>query len=147
MESIKKLEEQLMMNQRSSGNEKVTNGPKDDGFNLTSNKEVLHFVIYYNKDMLICGSTYFNLYIKSYMIEDVSSQSLSYILSTRSIEAFNSGILFFTGFCMQNLSTMKKVDELKEMLQKETLLRKAAEEEVSNLKSQVSQWKRAEVYF
>lgn len=42
---------------------------------------------------------------------------------------------------------MKEVDELKEMLQKETLLRKAAEEEVSTLESQVSQWKRAEVYF
>ncbi|KAF3448430.1 hypothetical protein FNV43_RR09143 [Rhamnella rubrinervis] len=82
MESIKKLEEQLMMNQRNSGNEKVSNRPKDDGSNLISNKE--------------------------------------------------------------NLSIMKEVDELKEMLHKETLLRKAAEEEVSNLRSQVSQWKRAE---
>lgn len=33
------------------------------------------------------------------------------------------------------------------MLQKEILLRKASEEEISDLKSQVSQWKRAEVYF
>lgn len=43
MESIKKLEEQLMMNQRSYGrlgSEKVDNGPKDDSSNLTSNKEV-----------------------------------------------------------------------------------------------------------
>lgn len=46
---------------------------------------------------------------------------------------------------MQNLSAAKEVDELKELLQKETLLRKAAEEEVTNLKSQVSEWKRAEV--
>lgn len=48
---------------------------------------------------------------------------------------------------MQNFSATKKFDELEELLQKETLLRKAAEEEVSNLKSQVSQWKRAEVIF
>lgn len=40
MESIKKLEEQLMMNQRSSGSEKVMNGPRDDGSDLTSNKKV-----------------------------------------------------------------------------------------------------------
>ncbi|XP_048320249.2 kinesin-like protein KIN-UA isoform X1 [Ziziphus jujuba] len=81
-ESIKKLEEQLLMNQRSYGSEKGTYGPKDDSSNLMSNKE--------------------------------------------------------------NLSAAKEVDELKELLQKETLLRKAAEEEVTNLKSQVSEWKRAE---
>ncbi|EXC17833.1 Armadillo repeat-containing kinesin-like protein 3 [Morus notabilis] len=82
MESIKKLEEQLMMNQRNCGGEKITNGPKDDGANVTSNKE--------------------------------------------------------------NLSAIEEVVELKKLLQKETHLRKAAEEEVSNLKNQLSQWKRSE---
>lgn len=41
MESIKKLEQQLMMNQRNCGSEKITNGPKDDGAKVTSNKEVV----------------------------------------------------------------------------------------------------------
>lgn len=82
MESIKKLEEQLMMNQRNCVNEKITNGPKDDGAKVTSNKE--------------------------------------------------------------NLSAIEEVVELRKQLQKETNLRKAAEEEVSNLKNQLSQWKRSE---
>ena len=47
----------------------------------------------------------------------------------------------------QNLSALEEVVELKKMLQKETLLRKAAEEEINNLKNQLSQWKRAEVCF
>lgn len=47
--------------------------------------------------------------------------------------------------CMQNLSAIEEVVELKKQLQKETNLRKAAEEEVSNLKNQLSQWKRSEV--
>ncbi|PON92880.1 Kinesin-like protein [Trema orientale] len=82
MESIKKLEEQLMMNQRNYGSEKITNGPKDNSTDVTSNKE--------------------------------------------------------------NLSALEEVVELKKMLQKETLLRKAAEEEINNLKNQISQWKRSE---
>ncbi|PON57433.1 Kinesin-like protein [Parasponia andersonii] len=82
MESIKKLEEQLMMNQRNYGSEKITNGPKDNSTDVTSNKE--------------------------------------------------------------NLSALEEVVELKKMLQKETLLRKAAEEEINSLKNQISQWKRSE---
>lgn len=45
------------------------------------------------------------------------------------------------------ISTIKEVAELKKLLQKESLLRKAAEEEVNSLKSQVAQWKRSEVCF
>ncbi|KAL5552222.1 hypothetical protein UlMin_002398 [Ulmus minor] len=41
MDSIKKIEDQLLMNQRNHGNEKIINGPKDDGSNVTSNKENL----------------------------------------------------------------------------------------------------------
>ena len=41
MESIKKLEEQLMMNQRNHGSEKIANGAKDNGIDVTSNKEVM----------------------------------------------------------------------------------------------------------
>lgn len=40
MESIKKLEEQLVKNQQKHGNEKVPVGLKDDGSALTSNTEV-----------------------------------------------------------------------------------------------------------
>ncbi|KAM6556992.1 hypothetical protein CsatB_004011 [Cannabis sativa] len=82
MESIKKLEEQLMMNQRNYGSDKITNGQKDNSTDVTSNKE--------------------------------------------------------------NLSALEEVVELKKMLQKETLLRKNAEEEINNLKNQLSQWKRSE---
>ena len=45
------------------------------------------------------------------------------------------------------LSAVEEVAELKKLLQKESLLRKAAEEEVNNLKSQIAQWKRSEVCF
>ena len=41
----------------------------------------------------------------------------------------------------------KEVEELKNLVKKETLLRKAAEEEVSNLRTQVAQLKRSEVCF
>ncbi|KAG6685225.1 hypothetical protein I3842_12G101300 [Carya illinoinensis] len=84
MESIKKLEEQLVNNQQKNGIEKVPVGLEDGGSALTSN-------------------------IESPMI-----------------------------------STIKEVAELKKLLQKESLLRKAAEEEVNSLKSQVAQWKRSE---
>lgn len=40
MESIKKLEEQLVMNQKKHGSEKITNGPEDDGSDVTTIKEV-----------------------------------------------------------------------------------------------------------
>ncbi|XP_040990212.1 kinesin-like protein KIN-UA isoform X2 [Juglans microcarpa x Juglans regia] len=84
MESIKKLEEQLVNNQQKHGIEKVSVGHKDGGSALTSN-------------------------IESPMI-----------------------------------STIKEVSELKKLLQKESLLRKAAEEEVNSLKSQLAQWKMSE---
>ncbi|KAF5460779.1 hypothetical protein F2P56_020621 [Juglans regia] len=84
MESIKKLEEQLVNNQQKHGIEKVPVGHKDGGSALTSN-------------------------IESPMI-----------------------------------STIKEVSELKKLLQKESLLRKAAEEEVNSLKSQLAQWKMSE---
>lgn len=41
----------------------------------------------------------------------------------------------------------EEVAEMKKLLQKETLLRNAAEEEVENLKSQLAEWKRSEVCF
>ncbi|GMY30131.1 kinesin-like protein KIN-UA [Fagus crenata] len=84
MESIKKLEEQLVKNQQKNGSEKVPVGLKDDDSALTSN--------------------------------------------TKS----------------SKLSAVEEVAELKKLLQKESLLRKAAEEEVNNLKSQIAQWKRSE---
>lgn len=40
MESIKKLEEQLVINQPKHDFEKITNGPKDNGSNGPSSKEV-----------------------------------------------------------------------------------------------------------
>lgn len=43
------------------------------------------------------------------------------------------------------MSADKEVAELKKLVKKETLLRKAAEEEVNNLRSQVAQLKRSEV--
>ncbi|KAF5478399.1 hypothetical protein F2P56_004960 [Juglans regia] len=42
------------------------------------------------------------------------------------------------------ISAIEEVSELKKLLQKESLLRKAAEEEVNSLKSQLAQWKRSE---
>lgn len=42
---------------------------------------------------------------------------------------------------------VQEIDDLTKMLQKETHLRKAAEEEVQNLKSQLTQWKRSEVSY
>lgn len=45
MESIKKLEEQLVMNQKKHGSEKITNGPEDDGSNVTTIKEVLWSIL------------------------------------------------------------------------------------------------------
>lgn len=42
---------------------------------------------------------------------------------------------------------VEEIDDLKKLLQKETLLRKAAEEEVQNLKIQLAQWKRSEVRY
>ncbi|PQQ19948.1 kinesin-like protein KIN-UA [Prunus yedoensis var. nudiflora] len=83
MESIKKLEEQLVMNQKKHGSEKITNGPEDDGSNVTTIKESCRVHV-------------------------------------------------------------EEIDDLTKLLQKETLLRKAAEEEVQNLKIQLTQWKRSE---
>ncbi|XP_050379083.1 kinesin-like protein KIN-UA isoform X2 [Argentina anserina] len=83
MESIKKLEEQLVMNQPKHDFEKVTNGLKDDGSNVTSSKEICRLHI-------------------------------------------------------------QEIDDLRRLLQRETSLRKAAEEETSNVKSQLTQWKRSE---
>ncbi|XP_062029241.1 kinesin-like protein KIN-UA [Rosa rugosa] len=83
MESIKKLEEQLVMNQPKHDFEKVTNGPKDDKSNVTSSKEICRLHV-------------------------------------------------------------EEIDDLRKLLQRETSLRKAAEEETSNLKSQLTQWKRSE---
>ncbi|KAL6182062.1 hypothetical protein ACLB2K_043485 [Fragaria x ananassa] len=83
MESIKKLEEQLVMNQPKHDFEKVTNGPKDDGSNVTSSKEICKLHV-------------------------------------------------------------EEIDDLRKLLQRETSLRKAAEEESNNLKSQLTQWKRSE---
>ncbi|BBH03230.1 armadillo repeat kinesin 3 [Prunus dulcis] len=83
MESIKKLEEQLVMNQKRHGSEKITNGPEDDGSDVTTIKESCRVHV-------------------------------------------------------------EEIDDLKKLLQKETLLRKAAEEEVQNLKIQLTQWKRSE---
>jgi hypothetical protein len=45
------------------------------------------------------------------------------------------------------VSAVEEVAELKKVLQKESLLRKAAEEEVNSLKSQLAQCKRSEVCF
>lgn len=42
-------------------------------------------------------------------------------------------------------STNAELIEAKKLLQNEILLRKAAEEEISNLRNQVVQWKRSEV--
>lgn len=42
-------------------------------------------------------------------------------------------------------SIVGELTEVKKLLLKETQLRKAAEEEVNNLKIQVAQWKRSEV--
>ncbi|KAM5572700.1 kinesin-like protein KIN-UA [Rosa sericea] len=83
MESIKKLEEQLVMNQPKHDFEKVTNGPKDDKSNVTSSKEICRLHV-------------------------------------------------------------EEINDLRKLLQRETSLRKAAEEETSNLKSQLTQWKRSE---
>lgn len=44
-------------------------------------------------------------------------------------------------------SIVEELTEVKKLLLKETQLRKAAEEEVNNLKIQVAQWKRSEVFF
>lgn len=44
------------------------------------------------------------------------------------------------------VSTAEEVAEVKKLLSKETSLRKAAEEEVNNLKSQLAQLKISEVY-
>ena len=41
----------------------------------------------------------------------------------------------------------EEVAEVKKLLSKETTLRKAAEEEVNNLRSQLAQLKMSEVYF
>nr|XP_008364290.2 kinesin-like protein KIN-UA isoform X1 [Malus domestica] len=83
MESIKKLEEQLVMTQRKHGSQKITNGHEDDGFNVASSKESCRLHV-------------------------------------------------------------EEIDDLTKLLQKETMLRKAVEEEVHNLKSQLTQWKRSE---
>jgi hypothetical protein len=45
------------------------------------------------------------------------------------------------------VSAVEEVAELKKVLQKESLLRKAAEEEVNSLKSQLAQCRRSEVCF
>ncbi|KAK7822062.1 kinesin-like protein kin-ua [Quercus suber] len=84
MDSIKKLEEQLVKNQQKNGSEKVPVGLREDGSALTSNTE------------------------------------------------------------SSKVSAAEEVAELKKLLQKENLLRKTAEEEVNNLKSQIAQWKRSE---
>ncbi|KAG2681377.1 hypothetical protein I3760_11G141700 [Carya illinoinensis] len=84
MESIKKLEEQLVKNQQKHGFEKVPVRSEDDCSALTSNTE------------------------------------------------------------SSKISAVEEVSELKKLLQKESLLRKAAEEEVNSLKSQLAQWKRSE---
>lgn len=83
MESIKKLEEQLVINQPKHDFEKITNGPKDNGSNVTSSKEICRLHV-------------------------------------------------------------EEIDDLTKLLQRETSLRKAAEEESNNLKSQLTQWKRSE---
>ncbi|KAM2624627.1 hypothetical protein TB1_031583 [Malus domestica] len=83
MESIKKLEEQLVITQKKHGSEKITNGHEDNGSNVTSSKESCRLHV-------------------------------------------------------------EEIDDLTKLLQKETMLRKAAEEEVQNLKSQLTQWKRSE---
>ncbi|KAF3967133.1 hypothetical protein ACB098_10G054700 [Castanea mollissima] len=84
MDSIKKLEEQLVKSQQKNGSEKVPVGLREDGSALTSNTE------------------------------------------------------------SSKVSAAEEVAELKKLLQKENLLRKTAEEEVNNLKSQIAQWKRSE---
>ena len=61
MESIKKLEEQLMMNQRNHAYEKIGNGQKDDVANVTSNKEVVSCSIPYDL-------AFFTLYIKIFLL-------------------------------------------------------------------------------
>lgn len=83
MESIKKLEEQLVINQPKHDFEKITNGPKDNGSNVTSSKEICRLHV-------------------------------------------------------------EEIDDLTKLLQRETSLRKAAEDESNNLKSQLTQWKRSE---
>lgn len=45
------------------------------------------------------------------------------------------------------MSVAEELVEVKKLLMKETQSRKAAEEELNNLKSQVAQWKRSEVSF
>ncbi|KAG6606153.1 Kinesin-like protein KIN-UA, partial [Cucurbita argyrosperma subsp. sororia] len=85
MESIKKLEDQLMVKQKKLGGEKVIN-------------------------------------------EAVAASASSIIANGEGSAA----------------SALKEVAELKRLVNKEALLRKAAEEEVSNLRSQVSQLKRSE---
>ncbi|KAK4545387.1 hypothetical protein RGQ29_032952 [Quercus rubra] len=84
MDSIKKLEEQLVKNQQKNGSEKVPVGLREDGSALTSSTE------------------------------------------------------------SSKVSAAEEVAELKKLLQQENLLRKTAEEEVNNLKSQIAQWKRSE---
>lgn len=43
------------------------------------------------------------------------------------------------------LSASMEVAELKKLFENETISRKAAEEEIDNLKNQLAQWKRSEV--
>lgn len=43
------------------------------------------------------------------------------------------------------LSASMEVVELKKLFENETISRKAAEEEIDNLKNQLAQWKRSEV--
>lgn len=52
---------------------------------------------------------------------------------------------FQHGLQSSRISAVEEVAELKKLLKKESVLRKAAEEEVNNLKSQLLQWKRSEV--
>ncbi|XP_038874803.1 kinesin-like protein KIN-UA isoform X2 [Benincasa hispida] len=86
MESIKKLEDQLMVKQKKLGGEKVIN-------------------------------------------EEVAASASSVIANGEGLTA----------------SADKEVVELKKLVKKETLLRKAAEEEVNNLRNQVAQLKRSEM--
>ncbi|CAK9173131.1 unnamed protein product [Ilex paraguariensis] len=83
MESIKKLEEQWIINQGKQGNERVKVEREDDSFYKTSSREAA-------------------------------------------------------------VPVSEEVTDVKILLQNETLLREAAEEEVNNLKNQVAQWKRLE---
>lgn len=52
---------------------------------------------------------------------------------------------FQHGLQSSRISAVEEVAELKKLLKKESVLRKAAEEEVNSLKSQLVQWKRSEV--